>query len=242
VAAQVDIWLAGADLAVTGIDIDGARVTVGLAGLSEPPSAYQLALDLVPLLGSDAEAVVEWDQRAQGVARADSPPAVDPVAVATVVVQRWIDDIAATGQRFELLDLSVHGDRVDVEVTGPTAPPAPRSLPDDVAAAIGRPVELSMRWIQQLDPELQGEAPADRLARHVKTWIGPRSGVRLVDTEIDGDTITIDLAIAGDPLGIETLRAVAIAAVDGTTRVEIRSLPLTVLPGGTDAPTPPLID
>lgn len=241
VVELIDQWLDAADLNLTDVAIDGATVTVGLAGLDEPPPAYDLAIDLVPLLGPDAEAVVEWDQRALGVARADSPPAADPVAVATVAVEQWIDGLTADGLRFELLDVAVAGDRVTVELSGPTAPPAASSLPDDVAAAIGIPVELSMRWIQEIEAGFTGESGEQRLRRWVDTWIGPRAGVRLVNVDVGDQVVTIDLATDGQPLGIDRLRRLAIDAV-GIDRVDIRSLPLVVLGPDADDVAPPALD
>ncbi|MGW8272923.1 MAG: hypothetical protein ACWGN7_05995, partial [Thermodesulfovibrionales bacterium] len=89
-------------------------VTVELAGLTEPPSAYDLATRLAPLLGDEAQAIVRWDQQAQGTARAtDSPPAADPVEVVTGVVDDWLSTLSAEGVELELVDVQVADDRVD---------------------------------------------------------------------------------------------------------------------------------
>ena len=58
ILTEIDIWLGGIDLAVTGLDVLGDRVTVELTGLAEPPEAFDLATRLVPILGPDAEVTV----------------------------------------------------------------------------------------------------------------------------------------------------------------------------------------
>ncbi len=212
-----------------------------MTGLDEPPAAFDLARQLVPLLGDEAEAIVRWDQRAQGEARADSPPAADPAQVARQVVESWVASLADDGVRLDVLDVTYRDGAVDVVVSGPAAPPAAPDLPDQVAQAVGESVVLNVRWIQSFDPGLDGEPPATRLDRLVRAWIGPRSSVRVLATSIDGSTVIVDLGADGRPLGLETLQRVALSAVQGAERVEIRMLPLThidVTPDPVDIPSP----
>ncbi len=229
VTAIVQQWLGTADLDLAELDLSGNQVTVEVTGLDEPPPAFELATLLTPVLGADAEAVVRWDQRAQGVARADSPPVDDPEDVARSVVESWVAGLLADGLSFEVLDVSVIGDVVDIEVSGPVAPPASAALPDDIAHALGRSVDVRVRWIQSFDPGLGGEPPAQRLDRIVAAWIGPRSSVRLVAASISGDTATVDLGADGQPLGLQRLSQLLVEHIDGVVRVEVRLLPLTVV-------------
>jgi uncharacterized hydrophobic protein (TIGR00271 family) len=229
ISATIDDWVGSLNLEVGKLDVAGSTVTVELTGLDEPPAAFALATQLVPILGEKAEAVVRWDQRAQGVARADAPPVADPVVVARDVIEVWIAGLRARGMSFDLLDISMVDDRIDVELGGPIAPPPSPSLPDDVAGAIGRPIDLTIRWIQQIDPGLTEEPPVVRLERYVLAWIGPRTSVRLIAASFDAGTVTIDLGADGTPLGLGVLRRLADDAVGGATNIEVRTLPLTVI-------------
>lgn len=241
VSAAVDAWLGNSPLDVVALEIDGSTATVELAGQTEPPPVYELATRLVPVLGPDAEAVVRWDQRAQGTARADSPPVADPTDVARAVVEDWLSGLAADGVQLDLVDLVLTDDRVEVEVSGPAAPPAAPELPNQIATAIGRSVDVRLRWLQSFDPGL-GTEPADvRLERIVNAWIGGRASVRLIATSIDGTTVHVDLGADGIPLGLDTLRRVGLAAVDGAVRIDIRILPLVAAPEHSpDTTVPPL--
>lgn len=243
---EVDLWLDGRDLDVTQLDIIGTQVTVEVTGLDEPPAAYDLATRLVPLLGIDAEVTVRWDARAQGSASAGTPPAADPVDVATDVLETWVNETAATGIVLELLDVTVDGERVGAVVTGPVAPPPTPDLPDRVAQAIGGEVTLSVRWIQSFDPTLAAEPPADRINRITTAWIGARTSVRIVATDVTGsDTagwnVLVDLAADGTPLGLGTLHDTLRTALPGTVTVTVRILPLEVVDADT-TPEPVPVD
>jgi hypothetical protein len=242
IAAIVDDWLGGLPLDVVDISPDGATVTVELTGLSEPPPAYELATRLVPLVGPEAQAIVRWDQRAQGTARADSPPVAEPADVARSVIEDWLAGLDATGVRLELVDLTLTESRVDIVLSGPAAPPAAPELPDDIASAIGTSVDVQIRWLQSFDPGLDGESPGDRLERVVRAWIGGRASVRLVATSIEGTTVHVDLGADGSPLGLSALRRVGLGAVDGAERIDIRLLPLEAAPTSPDDTTPPPLD
>jgi hypothetical protein len=228
IAATIDGWIGETQLEVTKLDVEDTRVVVELTGLEEPPSAYQLAQRLEPLLGEDAEAIVRWDQRAQGVARADTPPVADPAEVARGVIDGWIAELAEDGVQLELLDVEYDRGDVNVVVSGPAAPPPAPGLSDEVADSVGGTVVLSVRWIQSFDPGLSGEPPQVRLERIVRAWIGPRSSVRLIAAQIDGTDIFIDLGASGSPLGLETLRRVGLEAIEGSQRLEVRLLPIEV--------------
>ena len=246
VMAEVDLWLGQRDLEVTQLEIIGTRVTVEVTGLDEPPDAYALATRLVPLLGMDTEVTVRWDARAQGTASAGTPPAADPVDVATDVLQNWVDQTAAVGILLELLEVSVADGRVDAVVTGPVAPPASPGLPDLVAQALGAEVTLSVRWIQSFDPTLASEAPGVRIDRIVNAWIGARTSVRTVATDVTGSdlngwNVLVDLATDGTPLGLGTLHDTLRTALPGTVTVTVRTLPLEVVDADT-APEPVPVD
>ncbi len=247
VLSEVDAWLDGRDLDVTTLDIIGTAVTVELTGLDEPPDAYDLATRLVPVLGVDAEVTVRWDARAQGSASAGTPPAADPVDVATDVITAWLDDIAATGIALDLLDVTVTDNRVDAVVAGPIAPPASPELANLVAQAVGAEVTLGIRWIQSFDPTLTIEAPAARIERLVAAWIGARTSVRTIATDITGSDATgwnvlVDLATAGTPLGLDALHDTLRAALPGTVTVTVRTLPLEIVDADTTPIPVPVLD
>jgi uncharacterized hydrophobic protein (TIGR00271 family) len=229
IAATIDELLGDRQLEVTDLSLDGTKVTVELTGLDEPPSAYDLARGLEPLLGDDAEAIVRWDQRAQGIARADTPPPPDPADVAGDVINEWIVGLAVDGVQLDVLDIEYDNGDVNVVVSGPEAPPRDPDLSGEVADAVGSDVVLNVRWIQSFDPGLAAE-PADvHLERVVTAWIGSRSSVRLIATNIAGSDVYIDLGAAGTPLGLETLRRIGLEAIEGAERVEVRLLPLELV-------------
>lgn len=237
VLEEIEYWLAGRNLEVTALDVLGAQVTLELTGLDEPPDAYDLATRLVPVLGTEAEVTVRWDARAQGSASADSPPAADPVEVATVVLTDWIDSLAAEGVYLELLDVTFVDAQVEAVVSGASAPPSSPDLANRVADAIGATVTLEIRWIQSFDPSLNTEQPHDRVERLVKAWIGARSSVRVLATDVNGSStsgwaVLVDLAAEGDPLGLDALRQVLVDALPGTVTVAIRTSPLVVIENG----------
>lgn len=242
VAASIEEWLGDTQLDVADINIDGPRVVVELTGLEEPPAAYRLAVKLKPLIGDEAEAIVRWDQRAQGVARADTPPVADPADVAREVIDGWVARLALDGVVLDVLDLTYDNGDVDVVVSGPSPPPPAPDLSGEVADAVGGTVALRVRWIQSFDPGLTGEPPEARLERIVRAWIGPRSSVRLVATTIDANGIYIDLGASGTPVGLDTLRRIALESIDGAERLEVRLLPLTVADIAPDEFTPPALD
>jgi uncharacterized hydrophobic protein (TIGR00271 family) len=243
---EIDSWLGGIDLEVTALDVLGDRVTVELTGLAEPPEAFDLATRLVPILGPDAEVTVRWDARAQGTASAGTPPATNPQQKASEVLQAWLDGLALDGTRLDLLDVSVTDDRVDAVVSGPLAPPSSPTLADDVAEALGEPVTLAVRWIQSFDPTLTAEPPAIRVERLTRAWIGARTSVRLIATDVTGSSETgwsvlVDLATDGTPRGLDSLRDVLRTALPGDTTVTVRTLPLSVVaPEADPQPTPTL--
>ena len=234
ILTEVELWLGNKDLEVTTLDVIGTAVTVELTGLDEPPEAYALATRLVPVLGADAEVTVRWDARAQGSASAGTPPAADPTEVATAVLNDWLAGIANEGIVLELLEVTVSEGQVDVVVSGPTAPPSSPELANNVADAIGATVTLDIRWIQSFDPTLADEPPADRVDRLVNAWVGRRSNVRVLSTAVNGSSsngwsVLVDLAAAGQPLGLDTLRSVLGGALPGTVSVSIRTTPLEVI-------------
>lgn len=231
---EVELWLGNKDLEVTTLDVIGAAVTVELTGLDEPPEAYALATRLVPVLGADAEVTVRWDARAQGSASAGTPPAADPTEVATAVLNDWLAGIANEGIMLELLEVTVTEGQVDVVVSGPAAPPSSPELANNVAEAIGATVTLDIRWIQSFDPTLADEPPGNRVGRLVNAWVGRRSNVRVLSTAVTGSSsngwnVLVDLAAAGQPLGLDTLRNVLAEALPGTVSVSIRTTPLEVI-------------
>ena len=245
VIAEVDRWRAGTDLDVDDLTIEGDVVTVALVGSDAPPDAFVLARALVEEVGPDVEVVVRWAQRAQGVARADSPPSPngDPVVAASRPVSRWLDAASIDGLRFELLELTV-SDAGDVEVVvGGAEPPPPSStLADDVAQELGREVSLTVRWVQQLAIAGSGESDEQRVTRLVDTWAGGRSSVRVLDVSVRGGRAVVDLATDDTPLGLAVLDRLIRRELGDATGVDIRSIPLSTLTPIDRTLEPPRVD
>lgn len=242
VAETVDDWIGDLQLTRVRLDVDGTVVTVELTGLDEPPRTIDLAENLVPILGPDAEVVVLWDQRAQGRARAGVDPPPEPEVVARTVIDGWAASLVDRDIVLEVLDVTVDDGRVEVVVGGPVAPPSTPTLSDEVAAALGTDVDLAIRWIQTVASTATGELPEVALERIVTAWIGPRASVRLIGASIDGTVVRIDLGADGRPLGVTTLRRVVLDTIEGATTVEVRLLPLTLIDSSPDLFEPPDVD
>jgi len=250
VTASIDMWLVGTDLAITNLDIDNgadATVNLDLAGLDEPPEPFALATALAPLLGDTVAVNVRWDQRAQGSATADRPPTADDTDVATATLTAWVTTLADTGVGLDLVEVSVNGDDVTAVVSGPVAPPSDPTLPDTVAEALGRPVTLAVRWIQTIDPNAPNETPADTLRRLVTAWVGPRTSVRVIATDLTGSeqagwNATVDLAAAGTPLGLDRLDDLVQRTLPGDVTVAVRTLPLEIADISADTFDAPTLD
>jgi hypothetical protein len=99
---------------------------------------------------------------------------------------------------------------------------------------VGATVTLDIRWIQSFDPTLANEPPADRVERLVNAWVGRRSSVRVLSTTVNGSStggwsVLVDLASAGQPVGLDALRTVLINALPGNVSVSVRTTPLDVI-------------
>ena len=175
---------------------------------------------------------------------ADTPPVADPTDTARAVIADWVAGLVEEGYVFELLEVTVDAGAVDAVMSGPYAPPTSRTLPDDVANALGTEVSLNIRWIQEFDPSLAGELPEVRLERLVAAWIGRRPGIISLRTAItagESTSITIDLATDASPLGVDVLRELLRDAFGSDTAITVRTVPITVLDGEPDTvPAPSL--
>lgn len=232
VVAEIDRWKAGTDLDVDELSIDGQVVTVALVGSDQPPLAFELARSLVEEIGPDVEVVVRWAQRAQGVARADSPPSLgnDPEAAAEGPVLSWLDAASIDGLSFELLELAVDQNGVvEVVVAGPVAPPPSATLADDIADELGGEVSLTVRWVQQLAIAGSGESDEQRVTRLVDAWAGARTSVRVLDVSVRGGVAVIDLATDDTPLGLDVLDRLVRQEIGDAGGVDIRAIPLSTL-------------
>ena len=245
IGAEVDRWKAGTDLEVDDLVVDGDVVTVAVVGSDPPPDPFSLARALVEEVGPDVEVVVRWAQRAQGVARADSPPSLadDPIEVARGPVLQWLDTASIDGLSFELIELDVsENNDVEVVVGGPEAPPPSATLADDIAAELGGGVSLTVRWVQQLAIAGTGESDEQRIARLVDTWAGGRTSVRVLDVSVRGGVAVVDLATDDTPLGLAVLDRLIRREIGDAAGVDIRSVPLTSLDPVDRTLQAPLVD
>ena len=114
-------------------------------------------------------------------------------------------------------------------VGGPVAPPPSATLADDIAAELGVPVTLTVRWVQQLAISGSGEPDELRVERLVDAWAGARSSVRVLDVTVRGGVAIIDLATDGTPLGLDVLDRTIRSEIGDAAGVDIRSVPLQSL-------------
>lgn len=245
IRAEVDRWTTGTDLEVEDLSVLGDVVTVALVGSDAPPEAFVLAQGLVEEIGPDVEVVVRWAQRAQGRARADSPPAFqgDPVAAAEGPVRAWLDRAGADGVLYELLDLSVGQDgQVEVVVGGSQPPPPSGTLADEVAVELGGEISLTVRWVQQLAIAGQGESDQQRIGRLVESWAGARSSVRILSVHVRGRVAVIDLAVDLSPRGLDVLDRLVRRDLGDGAGVDVRAVPLSSLEPLPDPLLVPLVE
>jgi uncharacterized hydrophobic protein (TIGR00271 family) len=230
VTAEVAQWLGNRDLDVDEVRIDGTRVSVDVRGPDEPPAAFELARSLVDQLGDGVEVEVRWSQQASGVARADAAPAdsVTPMQAVVEVVEGWLESSSVDGARFELLDTIIAEDEVELVVGGPEPPPRSETLADDIAEALARSTTVTVRWVQQLDYTDGSETIDQQITRLATAWVGPRNLVRVLDVGVREDQVVVDLASAGDPLGVDVLVELVQSVLPEVT-VDVRSVPLRPL-------------
>jgi hypothetical protein len=155
-------------------------------------------------------------------------------------VEAWLEDANSEGLIFELLEILADGDSIDVVVGGPIAPPASRTLANEIAENLGRPVTVTVRWLQQLAVDGSSLTPQQRIERLTQAWIGARTGIRVLDVRVNAGGVGIDLATDGAPAGLDVLDRLASESA-GDVPVVIRSVPLTTIdPTPVSVPQPSL--
>lgn len=114
-------------------------------------------------------------------------------------VARWVESTGA----LEATSVSVHGQRVVVELVGDEPPPPAQSLADALVDDLGRDVEVELRWSQRTvstvrDPSIGvPEAPRDReeeWRQAVEAWLAGHTDFEVLSLQVDGSRAEVDVA------------------------------------------------
>jgi uncharacterized hydrophobic protein (TIGR00271 family) len=150
---------------------------------------------------------------------------------ATETALAWLGPASAD----KLGTISLVGDTVEVNVSGPVPPPATQELTEALTAALGRSTSVSVRWTPVADGS-SGQAPPlplDEIRPTVEAWL-TEQGLALVGLSYADGTLVVSTAGA-EPPGDAAVLAEQIQAVTGT-RPEV-SLSWTLGPGQLDERT-----
>ncbi len=144
----VEQWLAsaagedGADELIA-LDFDGADVTIQVRGPVPPPPVATLADAIETETGSRLEVTVLWtEQRAYDSA---APATPDERLLARQSAEAWVRSFPGLG----VVAVTVEGDAVVVDLAGEQPPADIRGLVDAVVQAIGRDVEVTVRFVER---------------------------------------------------------------------------------------------
>ncbi|MCZ7526817.1 MAG: DUF389 domain-containing protein [Acidimicrobiia bacterium] len=223
VTTRVQDWLGTAtDLELLAVGLDGARVTVEVAGSAEPPSVGPLVEALSADLGEEAVVEVHWTQRSRiDVEEPSADGAPGPTGAAQDVdeelrplVRQWLDS-TPEGTALEIEGIeqrdTAAGPELVVDVSGPSAPPPPEALADALADRLGRPTRVTVRWTERRDfatspgheqPDLTLEA---RVRSAAERWAAPFADLEVTGARVTDDAVTVDLAGPAAPDTVEGL-------------------------------------
>ena len=230
-------WLAADPaLTLTGTTINGALVTVDVAGSTSPPPTASLAKALTGVLGPKAAIEVRWYQVTS--AAPPHPAAAAPLTLAQIrsLVQSWLAGSAGGTSTLRIAKLTHSGDAVNVELDGPSAPPPASLLAQAISKRAGRAVTVSVSWRASPVPATQtpapstGSTPSAQQARAIVTkWLAARPGLDLLSVSLAGGTATIDLA-GTDPAQVTpALRTALQAQLGPSVKIAIRFARLKAL-------------
>jgi uncharacterized hydrophobic protein (TIGR00271 family) len=231
-------WLtAYPNLKLTNVNVSGADVTVDVVGPTTPPPSATLVVALSSLLGPNAAVRVDWYQSTAATSKTTTASPSLTLAELRPLVHSWLAKSSVGARAFRLLDLSMSGDVVSVDLEGASAPPAADLLAKAVSAREGSTVTVSVSWRMQsfLTAQAGATTPAaagTEIARSTfETWSQSHPGVDLLGLSLAGGVATIDLAGGGRSLVTADLRRALASALGPDVQVVIRFVRLRTLSG-----------
>lgn len=240
VNAEVVRWLGtGTDLAVRGVSVMGTEVVVQLAGSKPPPPTSVLAAALVQAVGPNASVQVRWSQRTSETAPKATVPGSTTLATSGAealrpAVEAWLAAGSSAGS--EIVSLSLTGNKLTVEVGGPVPPPEGGPLATAVAAARGKPTDVTVRWTPRQEFAASSGTTSSvaeiglRARQAVDAWAQTHPDVTVLGVSVVAGVATVDLAAETSPPDVEVLTA-ALRSQAGVAAV-VRLAPLRRLTTG----------
>ncbi len=240
VATTVASWLGAEPLELEDLNVDGTTVAVVLSGESRPPSAEPLARALEPVVGPGASVDLRWSQRSTGTLRSD---VAGEGGFDLTDVERVADEWAAARGGLVVSDIAIDGWDVSVIASGRGEAPDALELADRLAADLGHPAVVDLRWTQgatdrAASGELRPGPGAEALARRIAADWAAEHGVELSELVnvgvIDGrNRFSVDLVgeLAPPDDAVTDLERRISDAVDRSADVDARML-LAVELGG----------
>lgn len=217
-------------LKLSGVTINGARVTVNVVGSVAPPPSATLLQVLTGLLGSGAAVRVDWFQStvATGATKPTAPSLT--LAVLRPLVDAWLGHAPGGAGGTRVVVLTTTGDAVSVDLVGASAPPPADLLAEAIRKHVDRTVTVSVSWRMPSQTSAQvGLASAAAAVGGgtgaqavVVRWLAEHPGVDLLGVTQTAGLATVDLAGTDPALVTPDLRAALATALGPDVAVEIR--------------------
>ncbi|HUY29374.1 MAG TPA: DUF389 domain-containing protein [Acidimicrobiales bacterium] len=221
-------------LKLSGVSIDGARVTVDLVGSTAPPATPTLVSALTGILGPRAAVQVQWFQSSVVAPARPAAPAQLTLAELRPLVDAWLAGAPGGASALTVTDLSSAGDVVSVGLEGSSTPPPATKLAVAISKKVGRTVTVSVDWrMATFATTPPGGTPAptsgDAARATVETWLAAHPGVELLGILQSGASTTVDLAGSDPALVTPDLRAALASALGPYEGIVIRFARLQVI-------------
>lgn len=217
VLSAATTWIAGTNLEIDSVRIDGQVVRIRLSGPDTPPATVGLEDQVRDIVGPDTTVEVRWtltqaaDPDSTGTAANLDPAVVRPV------VDLWLTGAAGDP---DVTDISTDGGTVTVELTA-TDPPPPADTLVALLGAAGLNAPVTIDWTQRDDPLARVAARAQAVA---ESWAAGVGGVVIVGVDYDGTTVTANVA-APDTDTVGDLAGVLARNTPVGTTVEVYLIP-----------------
>lgn len=217
VLSAATTWIAGTNLEIDSVRIDGQVVRIRLSGPDTPPATVALEDQVRDIVGPDTTVEVRWT-----LTQAADPDSTDTTANLDPAVVRPVVDLWLTGAAGDpdVTDISTDGGTVTVELTA-TDPPPPADTLVALLGAAGLNAPVSIDWTQRDDPLARVAARAQAVA---ESWAAGVGGVVVVGVDYDGTTVTANVA-APDTDTVSDLADVLARNTPVGTTVEVYLIP-----------------
>ena len=206
-------WLQGTGDDLDELRVDGKVVQIRVSGPNPPPDTAALLRSARQVLGSGASIQVRWTQVHEADVREgdDRSDARDRLEQVEAAVDEWL---AGRGDTFEVTDISVTQERVDVDVTSADPPPGVDRLSERLNDELELGVEVVVNWTRRTtfvptdktDVTPTVEDVKEMLEATVHRWARGHDGVELQALDYDGVKLSVDL-VGPAPVDVAVLAA-----------------------------------